>query len=121
MFFRIWFLYLSKLALLLGAVLLVTLSTPRFAGGPVERIAFWALLTLGISITAIAVALLIRPRIHCPACGQAGEFVLCGQQQPGVDCPTCGTVYAKNLITSFQLRVEPHDEEPMAKDAEETI
>lgn len=121
MFFRIWFLYLSKLALLLGAVLVVTLSTPRFARWPLERIAVWALLALGIVGAAIAVALLIRPRIRCPACGRVGEFVLCGQRQPGVDCPNCGTVYAKNLITSFQLCVEPREEEPSLKNAEDTI
>ena len=108
MFFRIWFLYLSKIGLL-GFVLA---GVGLFADGRwgiaslLQMIGMWLVIPLGIAGALIALEMLIRPRLACPICGDSGEFVTY-DKQPAVDCSQCGLVYCKNALLSCRLCVEP--------------
>ena len=109
MFFRIWFLYLCKVALLAFVVAFAAAIFPRvpwlaFA----EHIAVWILGVSGVIGALLTVPLLFfAKKIACPICIHPSEIVICGKNQPGVECPRCGLVYARNLIWSFRLCREP--------------
>lgn len=42
-------------------------------------------------------------KIRCPFCNSIGELVICGPRQPGVRCPNCGLVYARDVLVSFRI------------------
>lgn len=112
MFFRIWFLYLSKLAIVLFAALACARIFPQLPmAETVGRICLWLLVPLCVAggILGLWFAI-ISNRIRCPLCGEAGQLVLCGRNQPGVRCRRCGLVYAKHVLFSLQLCREPLDE-----------
>ena len=105
MFFRIWFLYLSKV-FILGIVLVgVGIAFP----GPWQTIGTWLVIMLGIAGALLAVVMLIKRRLACPICGGASEFVMHGKK-PAVECDRCGMVYCKSPSLSFKLGVIPFED-----------
>lgn len=122
MFFRIWFLYLMKLAAIAWVVFFVAFTFGRWPWlQVVGRVALWIIGILSVSGALLAVPILIWPRrLRCPLCASIGELVLCGKYQPGVECPQCGVVYAKHVVWSFQLCIlEEEDFEDDADDDED--
>jgi hypothetical protein len=99
MFFRIIFLYVSKIAA--GAFWLALIAWVlrwRIASALV-----WIVFPLGVGSAILAVWLLMFPRLRCPVCGTVGRFVTLGKRQPGVECPRCGVIFAEDILFSFQL------------------
>lgn len=65
------------------------------------------------AVLGVWVFVIRKRRIGCPNCGAIGEFVLIDRNTVGVDCETCGLVYA-NILTDFRVTIEEHeDDEPM--------
>jgi hypothetical protein len=119
MFFRLYFLYLSKLwwvGFVLCAVGMVAHATDwgeavKFIGGAI-------VIPLSILGALLAIPMLfIKRPLRCPVCGTRGGFVLVGRR-PAVECSQCGIVSCKNVVTSFQLNIEPWEEDDSELDEE---
>jgi hypothetical protein len=106
MFFRVWFLYVSKIAVAGFALAAVGFATPGFAGGLLQNIGLSVIIPLGIGGALTAIVLVFKKSLACPLCGRQGKFVTCGKT-PAINCGHCGLVYCRNPLTSFALAVEP--------------
>ena len=110
MFIRFWF-YSVRIGIL-GLVLLAVGMFARFS----STIGPWIYyLGLGITILtgiegAICGAVLVfrNFEISCPVCSSKGKLAPLGNTQIGVDCKSCGFVYTKNRLLSFELVVDEH-------------
>jgi hypothetical protein len=104
MFFRIWFIGVSKVAFLALLILTIGFVTHFPWSHAALRIGIW---TLAPIAAFNALMVLSWPftgaRMRCPICGSVGKFVNCGRRQPGVECPKCGVVCAADILLSCRL------------------
>jgi hypothetical protein len=105
--FVLWNIYLSKLVMAALAVLVVS-EVLFHSGWLFDQPPY--LLLFGM-FGGLMFVWWTFVKIRCPKCGTPGWMTWISKRQPGVDCPRCGIVYAKDLMWSFQILVEPHDEE----------
>lgn len=114
MLFRLWFLLLSKMAILGMALIAVGFETTFLWSPLVLKAGLWIFGPLAVAGAFLAVSLVLsRGRMTCPMCNRIGKLVTCGARQPGVKCPECGLVIAKDMLLSWQLITisdENHDD-----------
>jgi len=104
MLFRIWFLVLCKIWVVAFAAFVVTSFLLHEGWAKfVYVVCSWAILLIGVAGAILGVVMLFIRKMHCPMCGKLGDFVVRTGRQPGVECPRCGLVFAKDLIFSFRL------------------
>lgn len=103
--FRLWNIYLPKLVL--ATIAGVVISDLVFDSGLLNRIPPHVLL-LGILGGVLFCWWTLRG-IRCPLCGTRGKMAVVRKNQPAVICPSCGIVYAKHSLWSFEILAEPPD------------
>jgi hypothetical protein len=106
MFFRIWFLYLSK-----AGVAGFVLAAAGFAmnGSPgriLQTVGLSIVIPLGIAGALTAFLILFKRTLACPLCGRQGRFETRGNM-PAINCRHCGLVLCKSPLTSFAILVKP--------------
>lgn len=106
MLFRIWFLYLCKLALLGLLLTAVSFILNGQVGSVLQTVGLAIAVPLGIAGAMVCGYMLVKRRIACPLCAKQSVFVMFGNH-PSIECEQCGTVYCKNIWFSFQLCTEP--------------
>ncbi len=111
MFFRIYFLYLCKVANFGLVLLIISFVLPvHLRLGDLVRTAGLALvIPICIAGALSALVVLAGKRLACPLCGESGEFVVDGKK-PALECDRCGLVSCKNIWLSFKLNQEPFED-----------
>lgn len=109
MFFRIWFLYVSKVGHVAVVLAGFGAAFPRIIPHFVFTIVMWILGPLALISGLIAIVLMFKKTLACPFCRRQGTFFMCGRI-PGIDCGHCGLVKCEHPLTSFKLTIEPWDD-----------
>jgi hypothetical protein len=90
-FFRLWFIYLSKVAIVGFAFVAIGFAFSGALPRVLQSIGLAIVVPLGIVGALLAIVLMFRKTLACPACGAQSEFVT-DKKLVGVNCIHCGLV-----------------------------
>lgn len=117
MLFRIWFLYLCKLALLGLLLTAASFFLDGAVGSALQTTGLAIVVPLGIAGALGGGYMLVKKQTACPLCAEQGVLLMYGNH-PSIECEQCGMVYCQNIWFSFKLHTEPLEPQKGADEEE---
>ena len=109
MFFRIYFIYVVKVACVALALAMISFRVVAPWGVVLRKISMWILVPLCLFGALFALySLFINRYLNCPLCKARSELHY--YRMPALHCPNCGVVCVRNPLLDFKISVVDEDD-----------